>query len=573
MCPAATPETGPPRGENFVTSGSLVTSMGNVATTHGSGPVASAAVPAGGLHSGFLRSAELFGDRPALAIGGREHSYAELRDSAASIAATLEAFAPAGGAPLTAVFAYRTVTAFSGLLGALARGHGYVPLNRSLPPARTRLMLERSGARTVIVDRESAEQLEEVLPPGSPPILVLAPDEPDVSWLASRLPDHDVLGATDLKPPDAWSPGAVDPDAIAYILFTSGSTGVPKGVMVAHRNVTGLVANMVARYEVSEQDRVSQTHELTFDVSVFDMFVSWQAGACLCCPTQKELLAPGRFIRRSGITIWFSVPSTAILMKRLGMLKPGSYEGLRHSLFAGEPMPNEVAKGWIAAAPGTNVENLYGPTEATIVCIGYRWDPERSEDESEAGVIPIGDPLPGMRALVVDPELREVEPGEVGELLVGGPQVALGYWEDPERTAEVFVVPPGESERFYRTGDRVRRPLPGKPMTYLGRLDHQVKVRGVRIELGEVEAAVRDATGVDAVVAVGWPVTSVGAEGIVAFLGDAEVDVAATRAVLADRLPAAMVPRRFELLAELPLNSSGKFDRKRLFESLEGESR
>jgi acyl-CoA synthetase (AMP-forming)/AMP-acid ligase II len=173
----------------------------------------------------------------------------------------------------------------------------------------------------------------------------------------------------------------------------------------------------------------------------------------------------------------------------------------------------------------------------------------------------------------VDHELREVPPGETGELLVGGPQVTLGYWENQEKTAAAFLVPPGEHEPFYRTGDRVRRPLPGKPMTYLGRLDHQIKVRGVRIELGEVEAAVRDATGIDAVVAVGWPVTLTGADGIVAFVGDIDVEVAAVRAELAARLPSHMVPRRFVLLPDLPLNPNGKFDRKRLLQSLHEEKR
>jgi len=523
------------------------------------------------LYSGFLRSAERFADRPALAIDGREYSYAEVRARAASIAATLAVRAPESGPPLTAVFAYRSVTAFTGLLGTLLRGHGYVPLNHTLPPARTALMLERSRARAVIVDRESAEQLHDILR-GNPDVtLILAPDEQDVGWLAGQLPGHKVLGARDLEPGEAWIAPPVDPDAIAYLLFTSGSTGVPKGVTVAHRNATGLMENMVERYDVTEDDRVSQTHELTFDVSVFDMFVTWQAGGCLCCPTQKELVAPGRFIRKSGITIWFSVPSTAIFMKRLGLLKPDSYPGLRHSLFAGEPMPIEVARGWLAAAPGTNIENLYGPTEATIVCVGYRWVAGRSEAESEAGVMPIGEALPGVRTLVVDGDLREVEPGEAGELLVAGPQVTPGYWDDPETTAEVFIVPPGESERFYRTGDRVRSPLPGHPMTYLGRLDHQIKVRGVRIELGEVEAAVREATGVDGVVAVGWPATTTGADGIVAFVGSAGVDIVAAKATLAARLPPTMVPRRFVLLKALPLGASGKFDRKRLLESLAEE--
>ena len=381
-----------------------------------------------------------------------------------------------------------------------------------------------------------------------------------------------MLAAADLEPADAWTEREPDPESVAYVLYTSGSTGVPKGVTVLHRNLPTLIDDMVARYSVTAADRVSQTHELTFDVSVWDMFVCWEVGACLCCPTQKELLGPGKFIRRHEITVWFSVPSTAVFMKRLGMLKPDSYPTLRYSLFAGEPLPTAVADAWLEAAPQSTVENLYGPTELTIVCVGYQWVPGQSEDEAEAGVIPIGYPLARNRPIVVDEELREVGPGEIGELVVAGPQVTAGYWQDPERTAEVFVVPPGHDDVHYRTGDRVRRPEGDRPMTYLGRLDSQIKVRGVRIELGEVEAAVREATGVDAVIAVGWPRSLTGADGIVAFVGDREVDVKEAKARLTAKLPDHMVPRRFELLDKLPLNASGKFDRKALVDSLEAQA-
>ena len=189
--------------------------------------------------------------------------------------------------------------------------------------------------------------------------------------------------------------------------------------------------------------------------------------------------------------------------------------------------------------------------------------------EAEHGVVPIGEPYPGMRAIVVDDALREVEPGEPGELLLTGPQVTLGYWRDEERTAAAFVVPPGEEATFYRTGDRVRRPVDGRPMTYLGRVDHQIKVLGHRVELGEIEAALREASGVDAVVSVGWPLTESGAGGVVAFVGDLEVDAPAVLAALRERLPAYMVPRALHKLEKLPLNANGKFDRRALLESLE----
>ena len=433
-------------------------------------------------------------------------------------------------------------------------------------------MLERSGAGAIVADRESGEQLAEVLQGLTDRLVILLPDEDDVTDLQRRLPEHEVFGRADLAPAGGWEPSPVDPEDLAYLLFTSGSTGLPKGVAIRHRNVTGLMAAMAERFEIEAEDRISQTHELTFDVSVFDIFVGWEKGACVCCPSQRTLIAPARWIREAELSVWFSVPSTAILMRRLGMLKPGSFPLLRWSLFAGEPLPVQVAEEWLQAAPNAVVENLYGPTEATIVCLGYRWEPGRSESEAEAGVIPLGSPLPGMSALVVDEDLGEVGPGEVGELLISGPQVASGYWHDAERTAGAFVRVPGMDSVHYRTGDRVRRASGDRPMTYLGRLDSQIKVLGVRIELGEVEQAIRDATGVDAVVALGWPETITGAEGIVAFVGSSDVDVGATEEVLRARLASQMVPRDIRPLDRLPLIPHGKFDRQPLRATLVEEA-
>lgn len=524
------------------------------------------------LQSGFLRSAEEHPDRPALELPDATWTYAQLRDRAASVAATLQAHAPAGGPPLTAVFAHRTATAFAGVLAALLRGHGYVPLNRTHPVPRVRTTFLASGCRAVVADDGSAASLPELLEDAPAPVLVLLPELDDPSEARAALPGHTVLGAGDLEPASAWAPVDAGPDDLAYLLFTSGSTGVPKGVMVAHRNATHYVDVMVDRYGITERDRVSQTHDLTFDVSVFDLFATWERGACVCAPSQRTLLQPGRYLRDAGITIWFSVPSLAMIMRRMGALKPGSYPDLRWSLFAGEPLPAEVASAWLEAAPNSVVENLYGPTEATVISTLYRWDPERSPAECEHGVVPIGSPLPGLGALVADGELREVAPGETGELLVSGPQVTLGYWQDPERTAAAFVVPPGRDEVHYRTGDVVRRPArPGAPITYLGRRDDQIKVRGVRIELGEVEAALREASGADAVAAVGWPRTLVGADAIEAFVEGAGIDTSAVRAELRRRLPSHMVPRRVRALEAMPLNVNGKIDRAALVALLEAE--
>jgi amino acid adenylation domain-containing protein len=520
------------------------------------------------LWSGFFRSAERAPDRPALVVSGQTLTYADLRQKALRIAATIQARAPATP-PLTAVCAYRSPTAFAGVLGSLAAGHGYVPLNRTFPAARTQRMLQSSGCRALVADAAALAELDTLLEAAEHPMLVIAPDVADVTRLATRWERHTFVGADDLAPASSWHAPEVEPDAIAYLLFTSGSTGIPKGVMVAHRNVRAFLDYMVDRYQVDHDDRFSHMFDMTFDLSVFDMFVCWEGGACLCCPTQKDLISPGKFLREMQLTIWFSVPSTAVFMKRLGLLKPARYPSLRLSLFCGEPLPVSIATAWAEAAPNSVVENLYGPTELTIACTLYRWDTLKSPQESEFDIVPIGRPYPGMKFLVVGDDLNDVGPGESGELLMTGPQMSLGYWNDPEKTAAAFVTPPGHGDVYYRTGDRVRRPVGDAPMTHLGRTDSQIKIRGHRVELGEIEAVARRLSGNDGVVAVAWPATASGYDGVEVFIEGDRTDAPELRSAIAAELPDYMVPRRIHLLDRLPRNVNDKYDRVGLANMLE----
>ena len=523
------------------------------------------------LLSGFLSSAERFPDRPALQLANETVSYRQLLGRASQLAGTLSFHAPAEEPRLTGVFGRRSVTSYAGVLASLGRGHGYVPFNPNFPADRTRAMLVRSDCRSIIVDTHGASQLDEVLVGVNAELRLLLPDQNDVSALSERWPRHRFFGASDLRA-GSFRSGDVDPNAVAYLLFTSGSTGQPKGVMVAHRNVTHFVDAMVKRYGVTEQDRFSQTFDLTFDLSAFDMFVAWEAGACLCAPTQSQKLFPGKYIRDCDISIWFSVPSTAMLMSRLHMLKPASYPGLRLSLFCGEALPVEVLQNWAAAAPNSILENLYGPTELTIACTLYRWDAGRSPGECEQGVVPIGEAYPGMQVLVADEHQREVAIGEVGELLMTGPQLTLGYYRDPARTEVAFVTPPGRREVYYRTGDRVRRPPPGKPLVYLGRVDNQIKIQGYRVELGEIEAVLRQEAGAETAIAIGWPLTEIGADGIVGFVGSDTGDTEAIRQRVIARLPPYMHPSQVRVIRDWPLNANGKIDRKALQALLSAKS-
>lgn len=532
------------------------------------------------LRSGFLRSCERDPQAIAVEVAGESLSYGTLRDRAAAIAATLarhdersetagQTDSPADRPALTAVFGQRSSTVVAGLLGALFRGDGYVPLNPTFPTDRTRSMLLRSGCRAIVVDEHGEKQIREVLEGVETSLVLIFPEREDTSDLAASLPGHRILGATDLAPASSWAPTEVDPNAIAYLLFTSGSTGIPKGVMVAHRNVNAFLTAMIERYAVTPEDRFSQTFELTFDLSVFDLFMAWECGGRVCIPTQAQKMLPAKYIQDSKITVWFSVPSTAVLMSKLRMLKPDAYPTLRWSLFCGEALPAPIAESWIAAAPQSTLENLYGPTELTIACTLYRWDPERSPAECELDLVPIGSPYPGMEVLVVDDDLQPVTEGETGELLMTGPQLTPGYWRDAERTEAAYIQPPGEDRIFYRTGDRVRSGRGKSPMVYLGRMDNQIKIQGYRVELGEIEAAMRKVAQVEVAIAVGWPVTAAGADSVVVFISDERADLAELQRIGKASLPAYMAPREIRHVDSFPLNSNGKVDRKALLALLD----
>jgi len=503
------------------------------------------------LHSGFLRSAEQMPERVALVAEGRSLTYADLSRCARALAATLQD-TDVGSRRLTGVFADRSVTAFAGILGSLMAGHAYVPLNPNFPIARNRQILERAGCRTLIVDSGAEPQLAELLD-GLSGVTVLAPERPDAA-LASAA---------------SWVPVEQSSDDLAYLLFTSGSTGTPKGVMVTHWNATHFVRSAVERYSITADDRLSQLFDATFDLSVFDMFVAWQRGAAVCCPPRAALWNPAAFVREYQLTVWFSVPSTALLMNRLGALTPGAFPSLRWSLFCGERLPVEVATSWATAAPSSIVENLYGPTELTVACTAYRWDPTRSPAECEAGVVPIGYPLPGMYAVVVDEDLDEVGPGEIGELLVTGPQRTPGYWQDEGASNGVMVRVNGWAEPFYRTGDRVFRAPAGGPFVFVGRADQQIKVRGYRVELGEVESRLLEIGGVESAAAVPWPITAFGAQGIAAFVSGQGIESADVRRILSSRLQAYALPQTIHVLPALPLNANGKIDRNALTSMLD----
>lgn len=502
-------------------------------------------------------------ERPALFVDGRSHSYAELLEQASAVAATIDRIGATAGSQV-AVHGERSFWVYAGLLGALISGRGYVPLNPNLPVARSTAMLRRAGAQVILAAGPDVDAAHALLAGEDEPLTLICPDRSG-ELSASDPSPHRVLTATDLAPGAGFSPPDIDPGQIAYVLFTSGTTGEPKGIGIPHSNVVAYLEATLDRYGIGPEDRCSQNFALTFDLSVHDLFVTWAAGACLCVPPPRSVVAPAAFVREQQLTAWFSTPTTAAMMSKLRMLRPGAFPSLRWSLFCGEALPASLADAWLQAAPSAQLDNLYGPTEATIACTAYRYPAGESPDEFVNGLVPIGQPYGRTRVAVVDEALRPVDDDEPGELLLGGPQLAPGYWRDAERTAESFVTAPALNPvgPWYRTGDRVSRNR-DSDLVYHGRLDDQIKIRGHRVELGEVEAALRMAAGGASAIAVGWPTTAAGADGIVAFVAGGSLDEDTMLGALRRRLPDYMMPTRIHLLEAIPQNASGKVDRRRL---------
>ncbi len=529
-----------------------------------------------GLHQGFLQSVAAHPERPALQVEGQTYSYRELFNHAAAQGATLQAATREPLPPMVGILANRSLTVYSGLLGTLMAGCAVVPLNPTFPEERTRQMIEQAGLRMLVADAGALERLDTVLQGLEAPMVILLPQTEDAGALRARWPTHRFLTIGEIDAPHDWQPTTAQPDDLAYLFFTSGSTGTPKGVGVLHRNALRFVAMSLERYRefgLGCEDRFSQFYDITFDSSMFDLYVSWAFGACLCCPSAREWFNPNRYIEEQALTVIDITPSAGHAMNRRNGWREGRFPALRLCRFGGEALAMDLAEAMSRAAPNARIDNAYGPTECTVDAAYYLWHPESSPAECEHGMVPIGYPGNEVRLTVVDEGLRPVAAGEEGELLIGGPQVTPGYWHDRERTARAFIRPPWSESIHYRTGDLVRSPQPGGPIIFLGRLDHQIKIAGVRIELGEVEQALRETAQTDEAVAVGWPRTSSGASGIAAFVVGGRSDDDALRQQLRSRLPNVMVPRRIHNLDALPLNANGKVDRKALLAWLEGSER
>ncbi len=506
-------------------------------------------------------TASRFPERPAVWAHNGTLTYRELDERSNQLAHWLLARGVKKGDRVGIYFS-KSIESVVSMFGVLKAGAAYVPLDPHAPVRRVEYIIGNCGIRTLITTQAKLQAL-------TPGLLgengfALLVGKPNCAPVPAGAMAWDSLSALPKAPPPACS--SIETD-LAYILYTSGSTGDPKGVMLSHRNALTFINWCAETFHVRPEDHLSSHAPLHFDLSVFDIYNSIEAGASVYMIPEDVAVFPAslvKFIEEHRISVWYSVPSALVLLLLHGDLDRHPLNSLRLVLFAGEPFAIKYLRRLAELLPDVDLYNLYGPTE-TNVCTYYQVDRSLLPNIDR---LPIGKACANTEVFAVTEDDRPIAEGETGELYVRGPSVTKGYWGDPEKTAKM-VLPnrfqPNFSEDLYRTGDLVTRDARGD-YNFLGRRDHMVKSRGYRIELGEIEAALYAHAAVKETAVVAIPDEEIGNR-IKAFVCPAQPNVL-TKGDLqqhcAARVPKYMIPELIEFCESLPKTSTGKVDRRRL---------
>ena len=503
------------------------------------------------LHQLLVESSSKQPEQIALVDKSRRLTYRQLDAQSDQLAAHLQ---NAGVAPGDRVGIYldKSAEAVIAIFAVLKAGAAYVPLDPTSPVKRTAFLIADCQMKGLITDPQKYQGLAVACPALSLCLVMMGDlDSGEIVGAASR---HD-------QNEDTSYANQTDED-LAYILYTSGSTGQPKGVMISHRAALAFVNWATAYVGLHPGDRVASHAPFHFDLSIFDLFATIKAGATVVLVPPELSIFPrnlAEWIEQSAITVWYSVPSVLTRLVLHGGLERHSFAHLRQILFAGEVFPVALLRQIQGYIPRAHYHNLYGPTE-TNVCTAYAVGaipPDQIEP------VPIGQACAGCELWVLDEQGQRCAPGIVGELYVSGPTLMQGYWALQEQTNSVFVLHPlRPTEKLYRTGDLVFQAEDGN-YHFCGRRDSQVKRRGYRIELGEIEAVLQRHPAIAQAVVVALPETDLDTplKAIVVTHPHSVITSAEVVRFCAEHLPAYMLPGTIEFRPHLPVTSTGKIDR------------
>lgn len=499
-------------------------------------------------------------DNLAIRFSGQSLTYQELDNKSNKLARALIKNGLERGERV-GIYMNKGIESAIAIYGILKAGGAYVPLDPFAPPSRIAFVIRDCGIRQLISKDAKIGAVKDVLAEGT-----------DLRFVLGISTDHE-LGLKTIPWDEIYTESNeplennLTEQDLAYILYTSGSTGVPKGIMHTHRSGLSFAEWAVETYALTSTDRVSNHAPLHFDLSTFDFFASAIAGACTVIIPEALTKFPAnlsRLIQDERISVWYSVPFALIQLMQRGNPSAHDLSSLRWILFAGEVFPTKHLRTLMQLFPDVKFSNLYGPTE-TNVCTYYHVD-QIPDDTDET--IPIGKACANIEDLVVDLDNRPVVPGEVGELLIRGGVVMKGYWGQPEKTVSGFYrrAQFGYFEDiFYRTGDLVQLDSQGN-YRYLGRKDRQIKTRGYRVELDEIEVALLSHSGVEE--AAAYPVPDGDGSNLIEAAIIAKEGQLIEEADLVEhigkRLPPYAIPVHIDILTSFPRTSTGKINRREL---------
>lgn len=508
-------------------------------------------------------SAKKYPEKVAVIYNDESITYKRLDDLTNKLAAVLRENGVKRG-DRVGIYINKSIPSIISIHGILKAGAVYVPLDPNAPVQRLGYIIENCAIRCLLTSTRKVGTLEAMFPEKNPLDVVILTD--DLSKEKQNLPVKviewaEITGCGEAALPENDS---IETD-LGYILYTSGSTGTPKGVMISHLNALTFVNWAHDAFKVDSDDRLSNHAPLHFDLSIFDIFVAFKAGATLVLVPEGASTFPIRladWIENNKISVWYSVPSILSLMVLHGKLERHAFSNLRTILFAGEVFPVKYLRNLMELLPNVRYYNLYGPTETNVIT--YYEVPKLPAEQTKP--IPIGKTCANMEVFALSENGEVVtKPGEEGELFARGSCVAQGYWGDREKTNNLFVqnqTQPYFQEKMYKTGDLVTLDEAGNYI-YMGRKDHMIKSRGYRIELGEIEAVLYSHPEIKEAAVVAVPDDLIGHR-LKAFVVLNKINgfnAKTLEGFCAKKLPSYMIPEKIELSEVLPKTSTGKINR------------
>lgn len=512
------------------------------------------------LHQALDQAAAERPEHPAVRFGDQQLTYGQLATRSNSLAHTLVAQGVRRG-DRVGIYMNKSLEAITAVYGIMKAGAAYVPLDPFAPLARLEYVIRDCQIRVLVSSDMKAHDVQQMLEHGARLQCIIG--------LSDESIPAQTIAWEDIFEQQAEAPPAIDvvEQDLSYILYTSGSTGDPKGIMHTHRSALTFAEWAAETYRLRQDDVLSNHAPFHFDLSTFDFFAAARVGATTVIIPEAFTKFPvnmARLIQNQRITVWYSVPFALIQLLMRGAIENHDLTSLRWVLFAGEPFPTKHLRALMAEIPQARFSNLYGPTE-TNVCTFYHV-PQLPQDSDEP--IPIGKPCANAQALILDADDQPVAPGDVGELLIRSPLLMRGYWGRPDLNDRGFYrhrVFEHYEDLFYRTGDLVQEDADGN-LKYLGRKDRQIKTRGYRVELDEIEVALLSFNGI-AEAAV-FPVPDGEGSNLIEAAVTSRPGHSLVKEALVEhisgRLPSYAVPTRITFMDKFPRTSTGKINRREL---------